>query len=142
MKPIFSILLLVGPMHFAFAQQAFISVHNEYTVAGHQYGASVGYESKNQWGVSAFFQQEILAKDEPFEKDSFYGLHLQAPLAKTPKVSFFAALRPGVVNDKFVVVVPGLETRIALSKRICVAAGMAIRMSYPCMSSRLLFKIF
>jgi hypothetical protein len=126
----------------AFGQQALLCVQTEYTITGHQIGGAVGFESRSQWAVTAFLQGEISSGDELIKKNRFYGLQFQAPLAKTTKLSFFATLRVGLVNKDFFVAVPGLETRVRLGKRLAIGTGMAMRMGYPSISSKLLVKIF
>ncbi len=133
-------LLLTGA--FTFAQSMVTAIQMEYTVAGTQYGSSFIYESKKQWGLGVFYQVGVTQSVEIFDKDQFYGAQIQFPLVKSERISFFTSLRGGLVNDKFLVVVPGLETRINVGKRLGVAFGMSLRMNYPSVSSKLICKLF
>lgn len=125
------------------AQNMVVQTQSEYTVGGLQHGASLQYETASQWGLGVFYQTELEIREEAYDPGStFLGVLLQAPLAKTQRLSFFALLRTGLVNDRFVAVVPGLETRVHISHRFGTAFGMGMRMGYPSLSGKLFVKMF
>lgn len=114
----------------------------EKTVAGTQYGSLLQFQTKKKWSLGAFYQTSILKQSEGFQlSDSFYGLTVNAPLSKSSKLNFYFNLRGGVVNQIFVVVAPGLETEMQLTKSISVSALMSIRMSYPSAGVKIYIKI-
>jgi hypothetical protein len=123
-------------------QNLVVSVQAESTVAGPQYGPTVMYESKNAFGIGAFFQQNALPSRETGQISSFYGSHLQVPLVRDSKILFFAVLRGGIANKQFVVIVPGVETRLNVTKRLATGLSASMRMGYPALSARLILKCF
>jgi hypothetical protein len=142
MKLLFTAMFLISINTISFCQHMILSAQTEYTVAGPQYGASTMFESKKQLGAGVFYQMDVNMPGEKTEKDTFYGAQLQLPFAKSEKLSFFGTIRGGMVNDKFIVIVPGLETRIHVGKRMAVAFGMSMRMNYPAVSGKVICKIF
>lgn len=129
-------------MTLAFGQDLVSALQVEYTVAGLQYGGSLMYEAKSKLGLGFFYQAPIGSLEDAHIKDQFYGVITQIPLAKSEKILFAANLRAGLVNDQFLVVVPGLETNINISKRIGIAFGMSLRMNYPSVSTKITLKLF
>lgn len=126
----------------SFGQRMTIGLHSEHTVAGVQYGAVTGIESKKQFGVGVFYQMDMKTPLEAEKKNTLYGIYLNAPLVKCDKLSFFGTLRGGLANEKFAVIIPGLETRINVGKRMAVAFGMSMRMNYPSVTSKVILKVF
>jgi len=134
--------LLVALNSYCNAQSMLLSALTEYTVAGPQYGVSMMYESKKQLGAGVFYQMDVNLPLETKTKNTFYGGQFQIPIAKAEKLSFYATLRCGLVNDTFVVVVPGVETSIKAGKRLRIGFGMSLRMNYPSVSGKLSWKLF
>lgn len=125
------------------AQNLVVQTESEYTVAGMQHGGSLQYETASQWALGFFYQAEFEIADEAQQPGSaFLGARLQAPLAKTQRMSFFAILRGGLINDNFVALVPGLETRVHIGRRFGTAFGMSMRMGYASISGKLFVKMF
>jgi hypothetical protein len=141
MKAILYILLVFITTHI-YGQDLKLSIQVESTIAGLQYGGTAMYETGKLLGFGVFFQKDTGPADEYNEVNVFYGGQIQVPLVKSDRLGFFAVLRGGLVNDKFVVVVPGLETRIKLGKRLAIGLGTSMRMNYPSISSRLILKVF
>lgn len=136
---VFGALLITS---LTFAQDLVTALQIEYTVTGYQYGSSIMAESRKQWGLGAFYQTSKAPSSESFKQGQFYGVQIQVPLAKSERISFFAALRGGLVNNRFVVIVPGLKTRIDAGKRWAISFGMSMRRSYPALTSEFMYKIF
>lgn len=134
--------LIAGAQSGATNGDLVTAIQLEYTITGPQYGTAVMYETQKQWGAGVFYQVGSGLSDEIVTKDQFYGAQLQVPLVRTERISFFTALRGGLVNERFLVVVPGLETRINVGRRIGVSFGMSLRKSYPSVSSKFAFKLF
>jgi hypothetical protein len=119
---------------------------SEKSVGGIHHMTALSVESKGKWGVGIFYQAKIdwnvSEGHEKMFRDPFYGILLQAPLAKCDKMSFLITLRGGLVNKDFVLVVPSLETRIKLFSRFSAVFGMGYRYSYPTGSVKLLVNLF
>lgn len=123
-------------------QNMLIGVQAEITVTGYQYGGSMLHETAEKWGYGVFYQTSLSKSYEEASKKLLYGIQLQAPLAKSERIKFFATLKGGLANKQFVVVIPGLETRVAIRNRLSIAFGMSMRVSYPAISSKIMIKLF
>ena len=130
-------ILIVAAIFFAtvgkmYAQHILVSPLGEKTVSGWQYGAALSFSTKSKWSFGGFYQQDMLTKVESgLQPANFYGLTVNAPLAKCDKLNFYFNTRLGLANQYFVVLVPGLETELNLTKRFSVSTLMSVRMSYP-----------
>lgn len=127
----------------AVAQHTDMSLGTEKTVVGTQYAVSLVYEGKKHWGIGPFFQTGLgRAAGESFLKNPFYGIVLQAPLAKSPKISVVGTIRVGFINHNFFAFVPALETRIKVGRNAGFILGAGLRAGYPSMSVKLFAKLF
>jgi hypothetical protein len=128
---------------FVSAQDIVISAGAEKTVAGTQYGATMMYETKKVWGAGPFYQTSF-ARDngEKKLKNPFYGIAIQAPLARSERISLIAAIRTGLINEKFLVVVPSLETRIKMTSKAGVSVGAGLRSGFPSIAAKLFVRLF
>jgi hypothetical protein len=136
---LFILLLVFFGFSNSLSQKLLTSTYAEYTVTGVQYGGAATYATDRQWGVGIFYQSSLRVT-ESYNK--YYGILLQVPIVRTPQLLLTGTLRTGIVNDQFLVIVPGLETRIELNKKIAVAFGMSVRMNYPAISSKFIVKLF
>src|SRR5688572_6005182 len=145
MKKLIIILALLLQLKIARTQHLNLSLLAEKTVAGSDYGATLVYENKGQWGVG-FFGQTGLSKqnnEEGFSmKNPFYGLTVQAPLVRTEKITFLLNTRAGLVNQNFFIVVPGLETRIHILSRFAAVVGVGLRHGHPSASIKIMTRVF
>jgi len=142
MKKIFVILFSILST-LASAQDIVMSAGAEKTVTGNQYSGSVMYETKKSWGAGAFYQTGLTPDNgEGYLKNPFYGIALQAPIARSQRISFIGVLRTGLVNEKFLAVVPSLETRIQITPKAGVAVGAGLRSGYPSLSAKLFVRLF
>lgn len=127
----------------AFAQDLIVYAGLEKTVKGHQYGGSLLLETVKLWGAGIFYQAEINRDmDERKLDNPFYGVTLQAPIVSSQRILFGAWMRMGLVNDRFFVVVPSLETRISIAPKAGASIGAGIRYGYPSLSAKVYFKLF
>jgi len=142
MKKILLILFSTLPI-IASAQDIVVSTGVEKTVGGNQYGGSMMYETKKFWGAGPFCQAGVSKSgSENLLNDFFYGIALQAPIARCEKISFVAIIRNGFVNEKYFAVVPSVETRIKLTPKAGVAIGTGLRSGYPSLSAKLFIRLF
>jgi hypothetical protein len=110
----------------------------EKTVVGNQYGLQLLLQTKSQWNFGGFYQTAWQQTTEGVQTvNPFYGICVNAPLAKSDKINFYFNLRGGVVNQFFLAVAPGLETKLKISKIIGISTLMSIRMSYPSASLKI-----
>jgi len=125
------------------AQDIVISGGAEITVGGNQFGGAVMYETKKAWGAGPFYQAGISRHGaEKGLKNPFYGVALQAPIIISKRISFFATVRTGLVNAKFLVIVPSLDTRIDLTPKTGFSVGAGLRSGYPSFAAKIFAKLF
>ncbi len=135
---LFSILVKVS-----FSQDMVVAAGAEKTVNGNQYGGSVMYENRKLWGAGVYYQTGITPDNgEGYLKNPFYGIALQGPIASSQRITFFGVLRTGIVNEKFLVVVPSLETRILITRKAGATIGAGLRSGYPSLSAKLFIRLF
>jgi hypothetical protein len=109
----------------------------EKTVAGTEFHVSSGYVTRKNWSLGGFHQMKLersTSEDiigSQTSGNGWYGVYVNAPIANTKKINVFFQLRTGISENKFIVVVPSIETNINLSKVISVSIGSSYRYSYP-----------
>jgi len=135
-------LLVAASITLSYGQDLVTSLQVESTVAGFQAGGTVQYETKKLWAFGGFYQRSTARSAEHREVNTFFGARLQVPLVNCERMALFGIMRTGFANEKFFVVVPGLETRINFGKRCGVGLGIGMRMNYPSISSRFIVKLF
>jgi hypothetical protein len=123
------------------SQDMIVSVLLESLVTGSQSGVSMMYESKAAFGMGGFYQRDLRPSRELGTLSTFYGAQIQVPLVKSERLLFSAVVRGGLVNE-FIVLVPGLETRINIRRRFALALSSSMRMNYPALSGKVIVKIF
>lgn len=142
MKTIFSSLLLAFSLS-AMAQGLLLQAGVEKTVSGNQVATGITLESKKLWGVGIFGQADYAispTEDSRMLANPFYGVVLQAPLMRSEKIAFLTSLRAGLVNEQFFVLVPSVETRMAIHSRLGLSIGSAIRMGHPSVTGKVYYK--
>ena len=127
------------------AQDLVLQLGAEKTVSGNQFDASAGVELKKLFALGGFYQSDL--KKQSTEGSSaagytFYGLFMQLPIVKCERIAFFANIRAGLAEHRFLVMVPALETRYEITPRYGVGFGSSIRMGYPSLYGRLFIKPF
>ncbi len=137
MKSLFiALLTLFGTQ--LYSQNLSFSSGLETTVAGTELHLSSGYNTKKNWGMGAFHQSKLANKSlesgNTKPNDDWYGLYINAPIANTKKINVFFQIRTGINENKFIVVVPSIETNLNLTKIISLSFGSSFRYSYPAFS--------
>ncbi len=129
-----------------YSQGLSISTGLEKTVVGTELHFSSGYFTKNNWALGAFHQSKMTSitfeSDNRKRETSWYGLYINAPLANTKKINVLLQLKTGISENKFIVVVPSIETNINVTKLISVSLGSSFRYSYPAFSLKTTFRPF
>ena len=121
-----------------YGQGLSVSTGLEKTVAGTELHLSTGYVTKNHWALGAFHQSKMTSfafeGDNHRSGSSWYGFYINAPLANTKKINVFFQLRTGIIDNRFIVVVPSVETNMNITRLISVSVGSSLRYSYPAFS--------
>jgi len=138
MRSIVLILLFLTSPMLGKGQGIITSMIAERTVAGYEAGASMQYETQGLWRLGAFYQISLSDNVEGLSTENrFYGIAVAAALIKSGKINFFGVLRPGLVGDKYIVVVPAVETEIRPSKHFSYGVGASIRKTLPALYLRI-----
>jgi hypothetical protein len=125
------------------AQDIVAAAGAEKTVIGNHYDVSLVFETRKSWGAGVFYQTGINRDGgESRLKNQFYGVSLQAPIAKSQRLSFTVVLRTGLVNEKFLVVTPSFETRLLITQKAGMTVGAGLRSGYPSLSAKLFVRLF
>jgi len=124
------------------SQQLLLAPTIEKTVAGNQYGSQLLFETKNQWSLGGFYQASLQNTGDGTQTvNPFYGVTVNAPIAKSGKMNFYFNVRGGVVNQYFIVVAPGIETKLKVSRYVSISFVTSVRMTYPSAGARISIKI-
>lgn len=140
MKTFLLLLLAIAPFA-ASAQSLLLAPYLEKTVAGNQYGTQLLYELRSEWSVGVFYQKSVQPSEGLNSYYPFYGAVINAPLVKSPRLTFLFSGRGGVVNDHFLVFTPGVETKIKLSKVFQFSVFTSVRMASPSAALKLSLRI-
>ncbi len=129
-----------------YCQDLSVSTGLEKTVAGTELHLSSGYVTKKNWSLGAFHQTKMVsttvenANGKP--GPGWSGLYFNAPIANTKKINVFLQVRTGINENRFIVVVPSIETNINLTKMISLSFGSSFRYSYPAFSFKTNVRLF
>jgi len=92
-----------------------------------------------RWVLSGFIAKNT--GDGTQTVNPFYGVTVNAPIAKSGKMNFYFNVRGGVVNQYFIVVAPGIETKLKVSRYVSISFVTSVRMTYPSAGARISIKI-
>lgn len=110
------------------AQHLFLTPTVESTIIGLQYGGTIGYKSKKDLTLGAFYlQTKTTSEVWPEPVTTIYGAQTTVPLVRTSRLVFSASIRAGLADNQFVVVIPGAETRIKIFKNLHAVTGFSWR---------------
>lgn len=132
----FALFILFGTQ--LYGQNLTFSTGLESTVAGTELHLSSGYTTRKNWGLGAFHQSKLASKSVESSTTTpnggWYGVYINAPIANTKKINVFFQLRTGINENKFIVVVPSIETNLNLTRMISLSFAGSYRYSYPAFS--------
>ena len=140
-------LLLIMLLSIAFisgikAQYVTIEPYYENNIFGNQYGSILSWEFKRNIQIGGFYQFSLdRSKDMPV-KYEFTGLYFDIPVYKAERLSLSASLRGGMANNRFIIIVPGIETTFQIFESFCVANVVSFRASKPSVGLKAVFKMF
>ncbi|MEO9967841.1 MAG: hypothetical protein ABJF11_18760 [Reichenbachiella sp.] len=135
-----SILLLIT--HLSFGQQMRISTTAEKTIMGVQVGTQVSYRLKNNFTFGGFYQRNFRGVNE-INNDvyEYAGASISHPIARCENIMISGILRGGLSNRRFVIVTPGIDTELKLTKMLSVSVGMSIRASEAAINAKLILSL-
>ncbi|GCC53274.1 hypothetical protein SanaruYs_35170 [Chryseotalea sanaruensis] len=138
------IIILLFSASIIQAQTLVLSTGVEKTVANTESQFMMGYQSKKQRSIGTFYQNNVnrfISENNP-KQSYWYGVFTALPIAKSEKISVYAMLRAGLMDEQFVVIVPSLETKIKVSKWLAVGVASSYRQGYPAFSFKTQFSLF
>lgn len=144
MKAILTLFIVGALCLGAQAQQHFVAgSYIEATIMGNQAGGWLGYQTRKNGAYGLFFQKNTRSTEQTsFLANSFYGGVAKLNLVNSFRMSFAMVFRAGLANDKFLVIVPGTETKIHFTKGLHFTTGLAWRAGEPAVSMGITFKLF
>jgi hypothetical protein len=114
----------------------------ETTSAGLQVGGVAGFMGKKQFSIGGFYLSSISrAQSDLATTVRIYGVFAAIPLVRATKIVFSINGRLGISNDQFLVVVPGFDTRIQLSRWAHVSLGAGWRYGKPALNGTFIFSL-
>lgn len=126
-----AVIILLALLAFstqANAQSLELNSTAQQTVMGLQTGHSVAYRMNNGLGIGTFYQStNYLSLEQSISNYPFYGVDVSATIKNCGSVQVLAHLRTGIVNEKFLIATPELETRISLTRFIKLGIGAGYR---------------
>lgn len=136
------LLAIVFPL-MSNAQSFQISFKAEQTVKGPNFEIGPAYELKKQFGFGLFYQRSNTEYNDDGLSNfaSLYGLTLYLPLYASEKVSIRGMLRGGLVSDRFLVLIPAVETRWMILRRAGLTVSTGYRYGFPSGGIGLVYKI-
>lgn len=138
------LIILVFSTSVIKAQTLVLSTGIEKTVADTEAQFMMGYQSKKQWTIGSFYQNSLnqFNNESNREQSYWYGAFTTLSIAKSEKISFYAMVRAGLLNEQFAVIVPSLETKIKVSKWFSVGVASSYRQGHPAFSIKTQFSLF
>ncbi|SMD35983.1 hypothetical protein SAMN04488029_2641 [Reichenbachiella faecimaris] len=121
-------LFIILQASISFGQGLRVSSLAEKTVMGLQVGTEVSYLPNQGLTFGGFYQRNIRGANEIGQQIYEYmGGMVSFPLTRCDRLRLNAVLRGGLSNRRFVIVTPGLETELKISKLFSFNFGMAFR---------------
>jgi hypothetical protein len=132
-------ILFQGSLFFlcsiCYPQSLSVSVGAERNVSCMESQLMMGYQNGSEWLLGAFYQNKMnvlpLEQSTEAKGGEWFGLVVNAPLVRTKKIGFYGQLRTGLVNQRFLLIAPSLETKIIITKWLAVGSGTGYRYGYP-----------
>ena len=135
------VLALAG-RNLVYSQGMIIAPTVESSFAGIQGGGLVGFTTKKDWINAAFYLTSLHKPvSDKASKVGLYGVMSSLPLVRSSKIVFAVNVRAGVSNSRFLVVMPGVDTRVSIRKKMILIVGSSWRYGHPSINGALSFKL-
>ena len=124
------------------AQTVSITPFVEQNIMGVQKGLEVSSRLMNKFDVGYFFQA---SNNVSFEQDQhnypFHGLSMDFRVKSCGDLQFWAGLKTGIVNYKYLAAVPQVTTEINLIKWLSVGIQASYRAGHPALGTAISVKL-
>lgn len=136
------LLLTTVPSFRIIAQNITIEPYYEKNIFGNQYGANLSWEFQKGIQIGGFYQLSFYQLSEISINSEFSGLYFKVPIYSIKRFSFAASVKSGIVNDRFITIVPALETTLRIINNVSVAGVVSLRARSPALSVKAIIKIY
>lgn len=141
-KLVLTMLFSIASISGIKAQYITVEPYYENNIFGNQYGCILSWEFKRDIQIGGFYQFSLdRSKDIPV-KYEFTGLYFDIPVYRAGRLSLSASFRSGIANDRFIIIVPGIETTFQIMKNFWVASVVSFRASKPSVGLKAVFKMY
>ncbi len=131
MKTIFAlitILLIALSISDANAQKLQATTYLEKNIMGTQKGVQVSASIYKNVKVSYFFQAtEKFSLEKDGQNYPFHGLNFLVPVSNCGNIQIWASLRTGLVNGKYLIATPQVNTEIKIAKHFSMGISTGYR---------------
>jgi len=140
---IYLIPILIFLTFSSYAQQLEIQAYAQETIVGLQKGYSIKMVNNQGVKLGMFYQStQNFSFNEGINNYPFMGTELSYPMTQCGKVRLHANLKGGVVNYRFLVLIPELETTYNLKDYLDLGVGTSIRGGHAAISFKVMIKPF
>lgn len=122
-------------------QELRISAIAEKTVMGVQAGTEIGYRLKNLLTFGGFYQINVKGNEIHQRMFDYTGGSISFVIARCDNIMIHGVVRGGLSNRRFVIITPGIETELKLTKLLSVNLGMSIRAAEAAISTKLVLNL-
>lgn len=126
---------------FTKAQSIVVGPVMEKSIIGNQYGAAIGVKISKTLTIGSFYLSRMPVNPEGIDTNTLFGLSFDYQLYKAEKLELSWVVRSGFANEKFFFLVPGIETRYAITKFLSLGGMMSLRYGYPAISGKIVFNL-
>lgn len=127
--------------NIAKAQSFKLDTYVQHSVIGLQKGYAAKFLFKNSLGLGVFHQSSDNLSFETQNKNyPFTGLEIEFCIAKCENIQIIGAYKGGFVNEKFLVLVPEITTKIRLIEFVSLGLGTSYRAGQAAVAMKLVFQ--
>ncbi len=139
----FTILLFLFMMYRSNAQSFQGSTFLEKNVSGLAQGYELVRTNASGWALGGFYENLLqqTASERAAGTYERYGVILQGPLVRCQKLGLYAQVKSALVKNKFLVIMPSLETQIRLHQYFILGFRSGLRYGHPSAGIKLILSI-
>ena len=141
-KPALIIILYIFSIPWVQGQHLTVEPYYEKNIFGNQYGGILSWEFKKSIQVGGFYQQRLQQANETPVNYKFFGMYFKVPIYRQERLALSASIRGGLANNRFVIIVPGIETTFKVFNMLSIASIISIRGGTPALGAKAILKLF
>jgi hypothetical protein len=114
------------------AQRISLGPHIEKNIKGSQLGISSSLVFKKHFAVGFYHQHEFNKFPEQVNENyDLSGIIIDFPLYIDTRLNLIGRLKPSLANQRFIMVIPAIETQFLIVEFLQVAGEVSYRAGYP-----------